>query len=175
MMGFSLLSMSRADSRLSAPAARVTTTRVYVSYIIGNYRPSGFSVDPRFVVTILKSRCVTSVPGLPWFSSLSKQTTRQSAFVCRTLRTLTTSSRFHRPVAFYSVTNTNLCRGLFPSVSAPKFMPVYRYSCWDRRCTGLSPVISTLVYCHVIISHPLLIELLRHLMNCRHRPVNMHS
>ena len=44
-------------------------------------------------------------------------------------------------------------------------MPVYRYSCWDSWCTGLSPVISTLVYCHVIINHPFSIELFRHLMN----------
>ena len=112
MMGFSLLSTSELTLGLSAPATRVTTTRVYVSGIIGNYRLSGFSFDPRFVVTRLKSRCVTSVPGLPQFSSPGKQAACHSEFVCRTLRTLPTSSRFHRPVAFYSVTNTNLWRGL---------------------------------------------------------------
>ena len=148
MMGFNLLSTSELTLGLSAPATRVTTTRVYASGIIGNYRLSGFSLDPRFVVTRLKSRCVTSVPGLPQFSSLGKQTACQSEFVCRTLRTLPTSSRFHRPVAFYSVTNTITFGGAFPSVSAPKFMPVYRYSCWDSWYTGLSPVIVYSRFCN---------------------------
>ena len=118
-MGFSLLSTSELTLGLSAPATRVTTTRVYLSGIIGNYRRSGFSLDPRFVVTRLKSRRVTSVPGLPQFSSLCKHTACQSEFVCRTLRTLPTSSRFHRPVAFYSVTKTNLWRGLPFCLSPP--------------------------------------------------------
>ena len=104
MMGFSLLSTSELTRRLSAPATRVTTTHVYVSDIIGNYRLSGFSLDSRFVVTRLKSKCVISVPGLPPFSSLSKQTACQSEFVCRTLRTLPTSCRFQRPVSILNVT-----------------------------------------------------------------------
>ena len=73
MMRFSLLSTSELTLGLSAPATRVITTRVYVSGIIGNYRPSGFSLDPRFVVTRLKSRCVTSVPGLPQFLVLASR------------------------------------------------------------------------------------------------------
>ena len=143
-MGFSLLPTSELILGLSAPAARVTTTRVYVSGIIGNYRPSGFSLDPRFVVTRFKSRCVTSVPGLPRFSSLSKQTARQSALSTGHYGRFPTSSRFHGPVAFYSVTNTNLWRGLpfclSPQIYAclPLFilgrfvywaLPRYRHTC----------------------------------------------
>ena len=107
MMGFSLLSTSELTLGLSAPATRVTTTRVYVSGIIGNYRLSGFSLDPRFVVTRLKSRCVTSVPGLRQFSSLKLASRRpvSLSLSARPRRALLTSlarhsGRFSPPPVF---------------------------------------------------------------------------